>query len=113
MRSVMVVDDNRYLAKTTAMVLEPLGYEVHIASNAKQALQLATAHDIDAALIDIDLKGRVNGVDLLNAMRTLRPTMRAVLTTGLDTHDVDAPEDVPVLRKPYRATELANVFQGV
>ncbi|MDR0184229.1 response regulator [Lysobacter arvi] len=105
-RTILVVDDNVYLARTTAQVLEAQGFQAHAAMNATQALKLVASQAFEGAIIDVDLKGRVNGVELLAAIRELRPGLRAVLTTGHEPDIVEPPEGVVLLRKPYRMSDL-------
>jgi len=105
-RSVLVVDDNVYLTRATAQALEAQGLQACGAMNATQALKLVAAQEFDGAIIDIDLKGRVDGVELLAAIRELRPGLCAVLTTGHEPGVVDPPEGVMLMRKPYRMSEL-------
>ncbi|QGW65182.1 response regulator [Lysobacter soli] len=105
-RSVLVVDDNVYLTRATAQALEAQGLQACGAMNATQALKLVAAQEFDGAIIDVDLKGRVDGVELLAAIRELRPGLSAVLTTGHETGVVDPPEGVMLMRKPYRMSEL-------
>lgn len=105
-RSVLVVDDNVYLTRATAQALEAQGLQACGAMNATQALKLVATQEFDGAIIDVDLKGRVDGVELLAAIRELRPGLCAVLTTGHEPGVVDRPEGVLLMRKPYRMSEL-------
>ncbi|BDU16535.1 response regulator [Lysobacter auxotrophicus] len=110
-RSVLVVDPNRFLARTTAQALQAQGFAAEAAMTATSALRFITAKPFDAAIIDVDLNGRVSGVELLRAMRELRPGLSAVLTTGGD-QDVEIPPNVVVMRKPCRIRELvATIFR--
>lgn len=110
-RSVLVVDPNRYLARTTAQALQAQGFAAEATMTAASALRLITAQSFDAAIIDVDLNGRVNGVELLRAMRELRPALAAVLTTT-GAKDIDIPPHIVLMRKPCRITELvATIFR--
>jgi len=110
-RSVLVVDPNRFVARTTAQALQAQGFAAEAAMTATSALRLITAQAFDAAIIDVDLNGRVSGVELLRAMRELRPGLSAVLTTA-GSKDVEIPPSVVVMRKPCRINELvATIFR--
>lgn len=55
-KTVLVLDDNFIIAMDAEEILTSLGVaEVHVATNAEQALELANAHSIDFALIDVNL----------------------------------------------------------
>ena len=107
-KSVLVVDDNIYLADTTARALCELGFDARSATNARQALRMANEHHFDGAVIDIDLKGRVDGIQLLRAMREINPRVLAILITGHDAGAMEVPAGMDVLRKPFRVGELVS-----
>lgn len=107
-KSVLVVDDNFFIADTTAKALCELGFDARFATNAKRALRMASDHGFDGAVIDVDLKGRVDGLQLLRAMREADPDLSAILITGFDVEMLDVPDKVTVLRKPFRIAELVD-----
>jgi CheY-like chemotaxis protein/anti-sigma regulatory factor (Ser/Thr protein kinase) len=65
---VLVVDDNRDAADTTAALLELVGYEVRVAYTPLAALELLSAFSPDAAVLDIGLPG-MSGYELAAALR--------------------------------------------
>jgi CheY-like chemotaxis protein len=52
---VLVVDDNQDAADTMALLLQPLGYEVHVAYEGLGALRAVKSFDPDAVFLDIGL----------------------------------------------------------
>jgi CheY-like chemotaxis protein len=52
---VLIVDDNRDTADTTAMLLRMHGYDVAVAYDGKSALQTAKGYDPDVVLLDLSL----------------------------------------------------------
>jgi signal transduction histidine kinase/ActR/RegA family two-component response regulator len=68
-RRILIVDDNRDLAESGAMLLREEGHEVCIASDGISALDLAAEFGPDAALLDIGLPG-LNGYELARELRT-------------------------------------------
>jgi len=111
-QSVLVVEDNPYVAKMTAASLEALGYSTECAGTATRALKVSALRAFDGVVIDFDLRGRINGAELLAALLVGRPELPAIIVTGLDEAHIAAPPLVPVLRKPYRAAELASALFG-
>jgi CheY-like chemotaxis protein len=62
---------------------------------------------------DVMMPGRMNGLDLAREIRRRRPDLPVVLTTGYNAGAAaDVREGIPVLRKPYRLDELAQVLGG-
>ena len=61
---VLVVDDERNIRRTLAMVLEGEGYTVEDAGSAEEALVRLASGGIDAVLLDVKLPG-LSGIDAL------------------------------------------------
>jgi PAS domain S-box-containing protein len=106
---VLVVEDNNELRRTAVTVLERLGYRVSKAENAEAALSLLDGGEhIDLLFSDIVMTGRLTGRDLAQRVKTLRPRIKILLTTGYaEKASVDGAQDWPILNKPYRRRELA------
>jgi CheY-like chemotaxis protein len=66
--SVLVVDDNRDVAESTATLLEIAGHEVHIAFDGATAINTAAKVRPHLALIDIGLPG-MDGYEVVRRMR--------------------------------------------
>mgnify|MGYP002639290185 CR=1 FL=1 len=109
--TILVVDDELDLIEVAKQSLESLGYRVITAINGGQALMLLTAHEeIDLLFSDIVMPGGINGHQLVQRARTVRPELRALLTSGYAQDalaDSSNGEPQTVLRKPYNQEELA------
>lgn len=109
---VLVVEDEALVREHAATVLRELGYRVTTAANGTQALALlgATA-DVDLLFTDVVMPGSMNGRQLADAARALRPSVRVLYTSGYaeDVLGADgrAERGVPIVVKPYRREELA------
>ncbi|HET7809672.1 MAG TPA: ATP-binding protein [Steroidobacteraceae bacterium] len=75
---VLVADDNRDAAESLAMVLRFLGYEVGVAADGGEALELGAQLHPDAAVIDIGMPG-MSGHEVARRMRREAWGRRAVL----------------------------------
>ena len=65
---------------------------------------------------DVVMPGQLDGIDLANAARALRPGLPVLFATGfanLARDDRDSEMRGPVLRKPYRASELCRAVFGL
>lgn len=103
---VLVVEDEDEVRAIAAMFLRSLGYQVVAVGNAAQALQqLRQDASIAVLFSDVMLGPGMNGRELANAARDLRPELPVLLTSGYE----DAPDDGrhELLRKPYRREDLA------
>jgi len=65
---VLVVDDEPEIQRTLAINLRVRGYEVDLARDGEQALELAARHHPDAVVLDLGLPG-IDGVDVIAGLR--------------------------------------------
>ena len=115
--TVLVVEDEPAVLSATAESLADLGYVVHAACNAHEALEmLRTEQRLDLLFSDVVMPGGMNGVQLAVEARRLRPTLRVVLTSGYTNEALhgrhQVPADVQVLSKPYRREELERLLRS-
>jgi two-component system, cell cycle sensor histidine kinase and response regulator CckA len=83
--SVLVVDDEPGVRRFAARVLREQGYGVHEAADGLEALELVRiVAPIDAVVSDIVMP-RLNGVQLLQSLSTLRPDLPVILMSGYGT----------------------------
>jgi serine phosphatase RsbU (regulator of sigma subunit)/DNA-binding response OmpR family regulator len=78
---ILVVDDEIYLAKSLAEVLELVGYEVSIATTGMEALEFVRSYPVSVALLDIRLPD-MGGTELLQEIKKLAPSVACIMTTG-------------------------------
>ena len=100
---VMVVDDDPKALRSMQAVLEPLGCEVLIAADAKEAERCLTTHKVDGIIVDAQMPG-VDGFELTRSIRESRMNSRApiVLLSEVD--------DAATMRKGFQAG--ATFFLG-
>jgi DNA-binding NtrC family response regulator len=82
---VLVVDDDWLMAKTLVDVLSVKGYRAEAASSGPQALEMMGEDKYDCVLTDIKMPD-VNGVDLLRAIKDMRPHVPVVFMTAYATN---------------------------
>jgi len=80
-RKILVVDDERLLADTTAAILRHAGFETRIAYDGFGALEIAGSFRPDYILTDIMMPA-MNGVELAIAITKMYPATRIVLFSG-------------------------------
>jgi CheY-like chemotaxis protein len=66
--SILIVDDNPFMAKTTADILAIHGYAVHTATSGTEALQVIEREIVHILLTDVIMPD-MNGVDLFVQVR--------------------------------------------
>ncbi|MFC1569508.1 response regulator [bacterium] len=78
---IMVVDDVDTIARVYARFLERMGYEVRIAFNGQEALELWESYQPELIISDIRMP-KMNGFELANAIRKKKPDQKIILMTG-------------------------------
>jgi DNA-binding NtrC family response regulator len=113
---VLVVDDERMVADTLALIFKRAGLCALTAYDAKGALEIASAIAPDLLVSDVDMPG-MNGVNLALTMVERVPNCRVLLFSGHATHADLIPalaegHDFPLLPKPvHPAVMLENVHK--
>ena len=107
--TVLIVDDERTLARAVKAFLIESGYEAEVAPDAERALDLLETLRPDVVFSDMRLPG-MNGVDLLRRIREFDPSIAVVIMTAYGTIE-GAVEAVKLgafdyLKKPVDLEEL-------
>jgi len=79
--TILVVDDERLLADTTAAILRHAGFETRIAYDGFVALEVAGSFRPDYILTDI-MMPEMNGVELAIAITKMYPVTKILLFSG-------------------------------
>lgn len=115
MTSIMVVEDEAIVALDLAQQLTDMGYAVvGTADNAAEALRLATAGHPDLVLMDIVIKGPVDGIGAAEELQRRLQIPVVFLTAYSDSGTVErAAHAAPYgyLTKPYQPRELRAVIE--
>jgi two-component system response regulator AtoC len=78
---IMVVDDVDTIARVYARFLERMGYDVRIAFNGVEALEVWESYQPDLIISDIRMP-KMNGFELANTIRNRKPDQKIILMTG-------------------------------
>lgn len=109
--TVLVVDDDASVRKSTSMLLRTLGYKAIEAESGLSAMAVLRA-DAQVAIVvsDVVMPQGVSGFDLARWIRTERPAIKIMLVSGQysTAHIENLSLDVPMLSKPYQSHDLAR-----
>jgi CheY-like chemotaxis protein len=106
---LLVVDLDARHSTVTSDLAEEEGIDVRTAVDAKGAISQCRLEYLDLVMINAGIDGE-SGVSLLEAIRTLRPTVRAVLMNGAQ---VPIRQVVRELRNEPRHVPCFDEFQHV
>jgi PAS domain S-box-containing protein len=119
--TILLVEDDEQVLGMAIDSLEELHYTVIVARNAREALtHLGQDGRIDVMFSDVVMPGGMNGAQLAEAARRIRPSLKILLTSGYVGGPGTGPapakaiaRDLPLLTKPYRRDELAQKLRLV
>jgi CheY-like chemotaxis protein len=111
-KSVLLVEDNADVAAGVTAVLEMFGCTVHHEESADAAFALLSeGHAFDLVLSDVQMPGRMNGIDLAEEIVKRRPSQKLVLMTGYaDELERAKHLGVPILAKPFDMDDLLDLI---
>ncbi len=83
--TILVVEDEAHISMATHLLLEQDNYRVVTAANGREAIARFLENQEDIKLVLTDLMMPVmSGIALIRALRTMKPDLRIIATTGLD-----------------------------
>ena len=112
---ILVIEDEAIVAADIRRTLMGMGYEVlETADSAKEAIDRATASRPDLALVDIHIKGDLDGIQTAEILRERFRVPVIYVTAFADETTVERAkwtEPVGYLLKPIKALELRSVVE--
>jgi CheY-like chemotaxis protein len=107
MRIVLIVEDDPDLRSMATAAVEHVDVDTAEAANAEDALTFLRDHAPDVGLIvtDVELSGRLGGIDLARVASLRWPWIKVLITSGGERiHDV--PASLVFLPNPCRAGDI-------
>lgn len=80
-RKILVVDDERVIADTLAMILNQSGFDARAVYSGEKALEMAPDFAPDMLISDV-IMADLNGIDAAIRIRGLLPTIKILLFSG-------------------------------
>ena len=116
-RNVLIVDDEEPIRRLLGYLLEPHGYKVALAGEAREARQRMESGSYALVLCDVNMPGE-SGMDLIRHILTQYPSTAVIMITGLDSPVLaNAALDMGAFGyviKPFEANEvLINVANAL
>jgi len=116
--TILVVDDQELIRVFLETALQTQGYEVLLASNGLEALEIFAERgkELDLILLDITMP-QMDGIEVLERIRASNTTLPVVLSSGYleqrAAPNLDQLEYSGFLQKPYRLEDLEAMLAGI
>jgi CheY-like chemotaxis protein len=111
---LLLVDDDVELLPVLSRMLEPLGCRVVTATDGAEALSRFSEQDFSVLVTDLAMP-KLNGLQLAERCRALKPTLPVVMVTAWDvllgSDDLEAYGIGSVLAKPVLGSNLRDAVQ--
>jgi PAS domain S-box-containing protein len=116
--TVLIVEDDADVRAYSYDTLCDLGYTVLQAQNAQDALRLLGVRpDVEVLFTDVGLPGGMNGRQLADAARIVRPELKVLFTSGYArnaiVHEGRLDPGVELLPKPFSQSALASKLRDI
>jgi DNA-binding NtrC family response regulator len=113
--NVLVVDDLRSIRLTLGGILEDEGYNVVMAENGYQAIEMAKQTPFDLIFMDIKMPG-INGVQTFREIRKINPEAVVIMMTAYSVEDLvrEALEEgaYAVVYKPFDIEKIVSIIES-
>jgi DNA-binding response OmpR family regulator len=104
---ILVAEDDVWLRNFLRTLLQKDGYDVLVAADGNEALELSRAHEgtINLLLTDVEMP-QMDGVSAYRQISTERPSIKVLFMSGGTSLHLELPESLPLLSKPFQADIL-------
>ncbi len=113
---VLLAEDDPLMRRTTALLMQDLGYQVTACASGDEALAAVARDDlpIDLLFTDFAMPG-MTGYELALRIRSERPDIRVLVTSGCTKESIlpEAPAPIPFIGKPFTLSALAGKLREV
>ena len=113
--SILVIDDEEIMREILEALLVRDGYEVRLAADGAEGLELARSMPFDAAVVDVMMPG-MDGLAVLDELKKIDDDLAVVMVTAYASVDtaVDAMKRgaLDYITKPFKNDEVLLVLRN-
>lgn len=108
---LLIVDDEEDLTRILKDYFEMKGFTVSTAATGDDAIALLRQEKPNIILLDMLLKGKLTGVDVLKDTKVNSPTSKVIMLTGSDTvAQENEAKKIGVCRYLYKPVTVSKLF---
>jgi DNA-binding response OmpR family regulator len=113
-KKILVVDDDPELQDLVSFALKHAGFEVRVAKDAYQGLEMIEKENFDLALLDV-MMPKMDGLEMLSRLRANNKDLQVIIMTALTAPEtaVSALRDhaCDFLQKPFDVQQLVSAVK--
>jgi CheY-like chemotaxis protein len=113
--NILIVEDELLIAKSIAKKLNKLGYNIaNIVASGTEAIEYANKASLDLILMDIAIKGKIDGIEAANIIQQTANVPIIFLTAYVNDETIERASKTGCygyLIKPFRDRELQAMIQ--
>ncbi|MXN53157.1 response regulator [Shinella sp. AETb1-6] len=114
MRKVLVVEDEVLIRLTLVDALQEAGFDVLDTGSAEHAIEIINEQTIHLLFTDIQLPGKLTGLDLAHRVFERFPDAGIVVASGrIQPMSTDLPPAAKFFSKPFGFDEIIACFKGM
>jgi len=112
--TLLIVDDENEIRLLNCELLSNAGFTIFSFDNAAEALVLLREQHIDMIVTDVVMPD-MGGGEFITKAKSLVPGIKYLFVSGyLDEKDTEKAQKItPLLKKPYKASELISVIESI
>ena len=79
---ILAVDDDKVQREVNRKLLDKLGYDVDVAKNGEEALDILQEHPQDLLILDMIMPDGIDGAETLRRAMEINPSQKAIIVSG-------------------------------
>lgn len=117
--TILLVEDERLSRLELARSLRHHGYRVKLASGAKRAVNIAKSSEVGIVLLDVALRGAIDGIDVAAEIQRLDPGKEIIFVSAfLNSETEQKVRDLGIrnaswIEKPVASSEKDRLFSAL
>jgi len=114
MKKLLIVEDEYIVAKDYEFMVERNGYQViKIVNNGKDAIDAAVKNNPDFILMDINIKGKMNGIETAEEIHKKKIMSKIIFITAYDVTSYVFPQfQYYFMNKPIIKNNLLSILEN-
>jgi len=107
---LLIVEDEPILRSLIVETLQDSGFLILAVATADEGLKVLEQTPISLLITDVETPGQLNGWELAQIARHLRPDIAIIISSGCNRREADPlPEGILYLAKPWTVEQLLDL----